>query len=168
MTYKNRSKANLGRGFERLIDLSNNLYRNKGVADIRKVPTPVQITSNTGGKITGYTKKGEWVDYVGIHNGHTIVFDAKEVSVDRFDLKNLEQHQFDLLKSWHEKGAKSFLLVHFKKRVETFLLPFSMLDEYYIGYLGNGRKSIPYKAFNEHCERVVSRNGYLLDYLDVV
>lgn len=167
MTY-NRAKANLGKAFERMVDMTNNKYRNKGIADIRKVPTPVQITSNNKGKVTGYTTKGEWVDYVGIYNGRTIVFDAKEVSVDRFDLKNLALHQFKLLKSWHVKGAKAFLLVHFKKRQETFLLPFSILDEYYIGYLGDGRKSIPYSVFNEQCEMVTSKNGYLVHYLEVI
>lgn len=164
----NRAKANLGKAFERMIDMTNNKYRNKGIADIRKVPTPVQITSNVRGKITGYTTKGEWVDYVGIYNGRTIVFDAKEVSVDRLPLDNIARHQFDLLKSWHDKGAKAFLLVHFKKRRETFLLPFTLLNEYYIDYLGDGRKSIPYSMFYEQCEMVIAKEGFLVHYLQVI
>lgn len=164
----NRKKANLGRAFERMIDLTNNKYRNKGIADIRKVPTPVQIQSNNKGKITGYTMKGEWVDYVGIFNGKTIVFDAKEVSVDRFDLKNVADHQYELLKSWHQKGAKAFLLVHFKKRRQTYLLPFKILEVYWEAAKLGGRKSIPYMEFLERCEIVESKDGYLVHYLKVV
>ncbi|MGG0669849.1 Holliday junction resolvase RecU [Lederbergia citrisecunda] len=102
-----RSHANRGAVLERLIDMTNNQYRNKGVADIRKVPTPVQITGNKAGKVTGYTQKGEWVDYVGIIESRTIVFDAKETSErTNFPLKNISEHQYELLKSWHQKGGR--------------------------------------------------------------
>ncbi|MER2171813.1 MAG: hypothetical protein ABS938_14420 [Psychrobacillus psychrodurans] len=40
MIQKNRSYANRGAFLERIIDMANNKYRNAGVADIRKVPTP--------------------------------------------------------------------------------------------------------------------------------
>lgn len=111
-----RSHANRGAVLERLIDMTNNQYRNKGVADIRKVPTPVQITGNKAGKVTSYTQKGEWVDYVGIIESRTIVFDAKETSErTKFPLKNISEHQYELLKSWHQKGAHAFLLVSFTK-----------------------------------------------------
>ncbi len=109
--------ANRGAGLERLVDMANMQYRNKGVADIRKVPTPVQISNNNKGKVTGYTTKGEWVDYVGIYAGHSIIFDAKEANLTtNFPLKNIHDHQFDLLESWHEKGARAFLLVSFTKK----------------------------------------------------
>lgn len=54
-----RSHANRGAQLERLVDMTNNQYRNKGVADIRKVPTPVKITGHQGNKVTGHTQKGE-------------------------------------------------------------------------------------------------------------
>lgn len=163
----NRSKANLGMQLERIIDMTNKQYRNSNVADIRKIPTPVQISSNNNGKITGYTQKGEWVDYVGVHDGRTIVFDAKETSsTTSFPLKNVSEHQFDLLKSWHEKGARSFLLVSFSKRkYETYLLPFEQLEEAWAGYVGDGKKSIPYQHFVENCNLVKSDKGYVLHYL---
>lgn len=164
-----RSHANRGRGFENLIDMTNKQYRNKGFADIRKVPTPVQITGYTRGKVTGYTQSGEWVDYVGIHNGRTIVFDAKETrETTRFPLSNVSEHQYELLKSWHEKGARSFLLVSFTKRNEIYLLPFDRLQEAWAGYIGDGRKSIPYEDFALNCDLVKSDKGYLLHYLKYV
>ncbi|WP_336822966.1 Holliday junction resolvase RecU [Sporosarcina sp. USHLN248] len=161
-----RSHANRGAGLERLVDMTNRQYRNKGVADIRKVPTPVQITGYQGGKVTGYTQKGEWVDYVGVHDGRTIVFDAKETTNrTSFPLKNISNHQYELLKSWHEKGARSFLLVSFSKLDEIYLLPFERLQEAWVGYIGDGRKSIPYEDFRLNCELVKSDKGYVLHYL---
>jgi recombination protein U len=165
-----QSHANRGAGLERLIDMTNTQYRNKGVADIRKIPTPVKITSNNKGKISGHVTKGELVDYFGVKDGRAIVFDAKETNVStNFPLKNVHEHQFQILKSWHEKGAKSFLLVSFTKRqYETYLLPFEMLEQAWKGYIGDGRKSIPYEDFVSQCDLVKSDRGYVLHYLKSV
>lgn len=160
------SYANRGKQLERLIDMTNHQYRNKGFADVRKIPTPVQITGNNKGRITGRLNKGELVDYFGICNGRSVIFDAKETSIDRFPLDKLHAHQFDILKSWHEKGARAFLLVSFAKRQsETYILPFEPLREFWEGFTGDGPKSIPHKYFVEHCDQVKSEKGYVLHYL---
>lgn len=147
--------------------MTNTQYRNKGVADIRKIPTPVKITSNINGKVSGRVTKGELVDYFGIFEGRAIIFDAKETTTTTsFPLKNIHPHQYEILKSWHGKGAKSFLLVSFTKRqYETYLLPFGMLEQAWKGYIGDGSKSIPYKEFVSQCYQVKSENGYVLHYL---
>ncbi|MEK3890226.1 Holliday junction resolvase RecU [Bacillus sp. FSL K6-3431] len=164
-----RSHANRGAGLERLVDMVNTQYRNKGVADIRKVPTPVQIMKHHGRTVTGYTQKGEWVDYVGVHNGRTIVFDAKETSNrTSFPLDNVSDHQYELLKSWYEKGAHSFLIVSFKKLNEIYLLSFNLLEAYWEGAKEGGRKSIPYDEFVTECDLVKSEKGYVLHYLKVI
>ncbi|GKV54262.1 Holliday junction resolvase RecU [Sporosarcina sp. NCCP-2222] len=151
---------------ERMVDITNTQYRNKGVADIRKVPTPVQIQSNVRGRVTGYTQKPEWVDYSGVHDGRAIVFDAKETSSrTSFPLSNISEHQYDLLKSWYQKGAHAFLLVSFTKLVEVFLLPFGRLQEAWERAKKGGRKSIPYNDFKLYCDQVKSENGYVLHYL---
>lgn len=161
-----RSHANRGAGLERLVDMTNNQYRNHEIADIRKIPTPVQITGNKGGKVTGYTQKGEWVDYVGIFESKTIVFDAKETSNrTSFPLNNISEHQYELLKSWRQKGAHSFLLVSFNKLDEIYLLAFKTLETYWEDAKKGGRKSIPHSAFVMECDQVKSERGYVLHYL---
>ena len=160
------SHANRGAGLERLIDMTNQQYSNKGVADIRNIPTPVQIQSNVRGKVTGYTLKPEWVDYVGVHDGRAIVFDAKETSIrTSFLLDNISEHQYELLKSWRAKGAWSFLLVSFVKLDEVYLLPTGLLERYWEDARKGGRKSIPYMEFTLHCNLVKSDKGYVLHYL---
>ncbi|WP_060210338.1 Holliday junction resolvase RecU [Sporosarcina koreensis] len=161
-----RSHANRGAQLERLVDMTNKQYRNKGVADIRKVPTPVQIQSNVRGKVTGYTQKPEWVDYSGVHDGRAIVFDAKETSnKTSFPLNNISEHQYELLKSWHQKGAHAFLLVSFNKLDEIYLLAFKSLETYWEEAKKGGRKSIPHSTFMMECDRVKSDKGYVLHYL---
>lgn len=156
--------ANKGMDFEKIIDATNDFYSKIGLADVRKVPTPVKVLKYDKGRIIGFFTKGEWVDYVGIYQGRTVVFDAKEVSVDRFDLKNLADHQYDLLKSWYQKGADAFLLIGFKKRKEIYKLPFQVLETYWEGAKQGGRKSIPYKTFKEQCEVVPYEDG-IVHYL---
>jgi recombination protein U len=158
-----------GKQLEQLVDMANRQYRNKGMADVRKIPTPFQITGNgrRRGEMIGRKQKGELVDYMGIADGKAIIFDAKETAVTtRFDLDNLHAHQFEILKSWHEKGARAFLLVSFTKRQgETYILPFELLNEAWTGYIGDGAKSIPYSVFFEKCEQVKSEKGFVLHYL---
>lgn len=161
-----RSHANRGAVLERLIDMTNKQYRNKGVADIRKIPTPVQITGNNKGRISGYVTKGEWVDYSGVHDGRAILFDAKETSSrTSFPLDNVSEHQYELLKSWHQKGALSFLIVSFTKLDEVYRLPFEVLESYWEDAKKGGRKSIPHPFFFMNCDLVKSGNGYVLHYL---
>lgn len=164
-----RSHANRGAVLERLIDMTNKQYRNKGIADIRKIPTPVQITGNNRGRVTGYVTKGEWVDYSGIYNGRAILFDAKETTTrTSFPLDNVPGHQYELLKSWHEKGAQSFLIVSFRKLDEIYHLPFKLLETYWEGAKNGGRKSIPYDEFVTKCDLIQSEKGYVLHYLKTI
>lgn len=163
-------KGQQGKQLERLVDMTNTQYRNTGRADIRKIPTPTTVIRYERGRIRdGVYTKGEWVDYVGLAaNGRAIAFDAKETrETTRFDLmKNLHMHQYEFLKSWHEKGANTFLIVCFiKRQYETYLLPFEKIDEFYKEATAGGKKSIPYQFFVLNCERVKQESGIVLHYL---
>lgn len=166
--YKNRSYANRGSTFEMLINMANNKYRNSDIADIRKVPTPVQITKDKGQFVEGRKERPEWVDYAGVYKGQAIAFDAKEISRASFPLDNLSEHQYKLLESWHKKGAFSFLLVNLTKYEEIYLLPFEVLQMCWEGAKTGGPKSIPYKIFKSEGKEVKSKDGYTLHYLDVL
>ena len=168
MIQKNRSYANRGAFLERIIDMANNKYRNAGVADIRKVPTPVQITSTKGQMVTGRKEKATWVDYSGVYNGRAIIFDAKQTSEMSFPLKNISHHQYELLKSWSEKGAVAFLIVYFSSKDKYYYLPFTLLNYAWKRAENGGRKSIAYSEFEECATEVKSKGGYTLHYLEVI
>jgi len=153
-----------------LVEMTNNQYRNAWLADIRKVPTPVKILERNGKEITGHLEKGTWVDYSGIYNGHSIIFDAKETKLKRFPLKNISPHQYQQLKSWHKHGAVAFLLVAFwlegKNEPEIYVLRFEQLEAAYENQDSErGSKSISLNFFRGNCESVKSSNGFVVDYL---
>lgn len=165
-----RSHANRGAKLEMLVEIANNQYRNAWLADIRKVPTPVKIMKTEGNKVTGHLDTATWVDYSGIYEGCSIIFDAKESTLKRFPLKNITSHQYQLLKSWHKHGAVAFLLVAFwlegKNEPEIYVLRFEQLEAAYENQDdGRGSKSISLDFFRNNCERVKSQNGIPVDYL---
>lgn len=159
--------ANRGKGLETLIDYTNRQYLAQNVADVRKVPTPVLILKvKPNGDIIGRKQRGEWVDYIGVGDGRALCFEAKETSTKSFPLNKLPDHQYELMKSWYEKGACCFVLVAFTNKFEEiYLLPFTGLHKFWTEAAAGERKSIPYSYFLENCEQVKSNRGFTLDYL---
>lgn len=163
-----RTHANRGAVLERLIDMTNTQYHNKGFASVIRQHPEVTVTAIKGNQITrGFYKKKGAPDYIGITaNGKAVIFDAKETtSRTSFALSNIPDHQYELLKSWHEKGAQSFLLVSFAKLDEIYRLPFIYLEKYWEGAKKGERKSIPHPFFFMNCDIVKSEKGYVLHYL---
>lgn len=166
MSYS-RSHANRGKFLETLIDRSNIKYFTDNIADIRKVPTPFKPLSTKGGRVTGYFEKPEWVDYSGIFEGQAIIFDAKQTATTNLPLSNISQHQYELLKSWHYKGARAFLIVYFSKEDEYYYLPFKALQYAWERAENGGRKSIAHAEFTELAHGIKLKSG-ILDYLEVI
>lgn len=168
MIQKNRSHAHRGAFLERIIDMANNKYRNAGVADIRKVPTPFKPLKTTAGKVTGHFEKPTWVDYSGVYDGRAIIFDAKQTASTNFPLANISLHQFELLKSWSRNGARAFLVVYFSAYDKYYLLPFESLERAWERAETGGRKSIAFKEFETMAIEVKSKDGYTLHYLEAI
>lgn len=166
-----RGHANRGKVFENLIDGTNNQYRNNNFADIRKVPSPVKILEVAGNKVKGKLESATWVDYSGIYEGQAIVFDAKETKQTRFPLSNLTKGQYELLRSWHLKGAKAFLLICFwikgENEPEIYYLKFEQLEAAWIAQSNGGDKSIPLQFFRDHCAKIKS-GIYTVHYLEAL
>lgn len=164
------SKSNLGMALESLIDKANKKYRNAKIADIRKVPVKITVTEDYGRMVKGRKETAEWVDYSGVYAGKAILFDAKETSnTSSFPLGNIKDHQYDILKSWHEKGAVTFLIVHFRTQDTFYLLPFEVLQRAWEAAERGGRKSIEYKTFEAECKEIKpGADGYTLPYLQVL
>ena len=167
MPLSKKSHANRGKKLEDLIDKTNNTYKKLGIADVRKIPTPIKIISNKAGRVSGFTQVGTWVDYVGVSGGYVLVFDAKQTALKNLPLANIHNHQYELLESWYEHGAKSFLIVHFTEEDKYFYLPFESLKWAYDRMNNGGRKSIALEEFHEHAVEINKESG-ILDYLKKV
>ncbi|ARK23287.1 hypothetical protein SporoP37_00335 [Sporosarcina sp. P37] len=166
---KSRTHANRGMQLEKLIETTNKMYRATGFADVKKVPTPVRITSNNGGRINGMVVKGDLVDFVGVCQGRAVIFDAKQTSTrTSFSLSNVADHQYETLMSWWKQGAHAFVLLYFSERGEHYMLHMGLLQEYWENAQQGGRKSIEYSVISSRCEPLQAEEGYPLHYLKVL
>ena len=164
------SAANRGMSLEEDINLSNDFYRESGLALINKRPTPINIVKvdySHGARITdAYFEKQSTTDYNGVYKGRYIDFEAKNTkSTTSFPLSNISEHQIVHLKNVLKHGGIAFFIISFQMKNEIYLLDAKFVIEFYEH--GN-RKSIPYEVFKE--SGLLIRQDYAprLHYLDAV
>jgi recombination protein U len=168
------SQANRGMAFEKLVDMSNRQYRDREIAQIGKVPTPVKVLKLVKGRIKdGFfnKKEKEFVDYVGSFKGRMVAFDAKSTKVKtRFDLKNVHEHQVMYLLRATESGAVAFFLFNFAALHRTFIMPIEYFMPYWMAmkHKTDGIKSIPLHAFEGTAIEVGHSYRAPIDYLEAV
>jgi len=164
------SRGLRGSAFEELVDLTNQLYAQKGLAIIQKVPTPITpiAVDNKARTITqAYFEKKSTVDFIGAAQGIPICFDAKETKLENLPLKNIHEHQVVFMEKFTQQKGIAFLLVHFAKKNEVYLLPSADITRFWHEAQHGGRKSIPYDSFNKKL-LVPNKNGFPVHYLVAV
>ncbi|MCL2593001.1 MAG: Holliday junction resolvase RecU [Defluviitaleaceae bacterium] len=164
-----RSRGLRGSTFEEMINLTNNVYMEKSLAMIQKIPTPITpVSLNSEGQITlAYFEKKSTIDYIGAVQGIPICFDAKETTLTRFPLQNVHKHQIEFMENFEKQKGVAFFLVNFLKYNKCFYLPFKTLKMYFDDSENGGRKSIPYDAFDENYI-ISSKNGCYFHYLEAI
>lgn len=165
-----KSRGLRGSALEELINLTNDVYRNKSLAIIQKIPTPitpVKINNQNKTISLAYFNEKSTVDYIGVVQSIPLCFDAKETSKSYLPLQNIHQHQIDFMKDFQAQDGISFILVHFKNVDEYFYMPFSQLYLYWENAQKGGRKSIPYKCFDKKLQVKQSATFYL-HYLEAL
>ena len=164
------SAANRGMSLEEDINLSNEYYRDMGIALINKRPTPINIVKvdySRGARITdAYFEKQSTTDYNGVYKGKYIDFEAKNTkSETSFPLSNISEHQIVHLRNVIKHGGIAFFIICFQLKNEVYLLDASFVIEF---SEKGGRKSIPYNIFKE--KGVLIKQDYTprLHYIDAV
>ena len=164
------SAANRGMSLEEDINLSNDFYRDSGIALINKRPTPINIVKvdySRGARITdAYFEKQSTTDYNGVYKGRYIDFEAKNTkSITSFPLSNISEHQIVHLKNVLKHGGIAFFIISFQMKDEIYLLDASFVIDF---YEHGKRKSIPYEVFTK--EGILIKQDYSprLHYLDAV
>ena len=164
------SAANRGMSLEEDINLSNDFYRDAGIALINKRPTPINIVKvdySRGARITdAYFEKQSTTDYNGVYKGRYIDFEAKNTkSTTSFPLSNISEHQIVHLKNVLKHGGIAFFIISFQMKDEIYLLDASFVIDF---YEHGKRKSIPYEVFTK--EGILIKQDYSprLHYLDAV
>jgi len=159
-----------GSAFEEMIDMTNQLYAQRGLAIIQKVPTPitpVEVDNKARTITSAYFEKKSTVDFIGVAQGLAMCFDAKETKQQSLPLRNIHPHQITFMESFRKQQGVGFLLVHFHVKGEIFLLPSEDLARFHERAEKGGRKSIPYEEFDPALI-VPNKNGFPVHYLVAV
>ena len=138
------SRGLRGSTLEELINRTNEQYREKGLALIQKIPTPITPVKmdKTSRHITlAYFEQKSTVDYIGAVQGIPVCFDAKECCVKTFPLANIHPHQVAFMDEFEKQKE-------FWKRMED-----------------GGRKSFRREELDEEFY-LSGKNGFLVPYLE--
>ena len=108
------SRGLRGSYLEDLINKSNEIYLEKGLALIQKIPTPItpiRIDKESRHITLAYFDQKSTVDYIGCVQGVPVCFDAKECTCDTFALQNIHPHQVKFMEEFEKQGGVSFLII---------------------------------------------------------
>ena len=157
-----------GSTLEKLINRTNEVYLEKGLALIQKIPTPItpiKIDKDSRHITLAYFEQKSTVDYIGAVQGIPVCFDAKECTVDTFALQNIHPHQVEFMKQFERQGGVSFLILFFSTRNELFYLPYKDMIRFWERAEKGGRKSFRYEELDQDYY-IQPKNGILVPYLE--
>lgn len=167
-TWKTRGLR--GSTLEDLINRTNEVYLEKGLALIQKVPTPItpiQIDKDSRHITLAYFEQKSTVDYIGAVQGIPVCFDAKECTSDTFALQNIHEHQVEFMTQFEKQGGVSFLILFYTVRNELFYLPYQDMMRFWNRAQEGGRKSIRYEELDQNYY-IQPKNGILVPYLETL
>ena len=151
-----------------MINRTNEVYLEKGLALIQKIPTPItpiKIDKDSRHITLAYFEQKSTVDYIGAVQGIPVCFDAKECTVDTFALQNIHPHQVEFMKQFERQGGVSFLILFFSTRNELFYLPYKDMIRFWERAEKGGRKSFRYEELDQDYY-IQPKNGILVPYLE--
>lgn len=157
-----------GSALEDFINHSNESYRERKLALIQKVPTPItpiSIDKESRHITLAYFDQKSTVDYIGTVQGIPVCFDAKECAVKTFPLQNIHAHQIAFMKEFEEQGGISFLIISFTGMNETYYLPFDQIYGFWKRMEEGGRKSFTYDEIDKTYQ-IGSYRDILIHYLE--
>ena len=167
-TWKTRGLR--GSTLEELINRSNDSYREKGLALIQKIPTPItpiSIDKESRHITLAYFDQKSTVDYIGAVQGIPVCFDAKECASDTFPLQNIHPHQVTFMEEFEKQGGIAFIIVSYTHKNEVYYLPFDQIQCYFQRMEAGGRKSFTYEELDKTW-KISSCRDILIHYLELI
>ena len=164
------SRGLRGSDLEDLINRTNDSYREKKLALIQKVPTPItpiSIDKESRHITLAYFEQKSTVDYIGAVQGIPVCFDAKECRVKTFPLQNIHSHQIAFMKEFEEQGGISFIILSFTALNEIYYLPFQEVYRFWKRMEEGGRKSFTYDELDTSWQ-IRSHRDMFVHYLEQI
>lgn len=165
-----KSRGLRGSTLEDMINHTNEIYREKKLALIQKIPTPITpitIEKSTRHITLAYFDQKSTVDYIGAVQGIPVCFDAKECAVKTFPLQNVHEHQIRFMKEFEEQGGIAFIILHFTALDEMYYMPFRNLEKFWKRMEAGGRKSFTYGEIDKTYQ-IRAKRDILVHYLETI
>lgn len=164
------SRGLRGSAFEDMVNRTNDIYRDKGLALIQKVPTPItpiEIDQKTRHITLAYFDHKSTVDYIGACQGIPICFDAKESAVDTFSLQNIHDHQVEFMMDFKKQGGVAFFLIYYTNIEKMYFCPIEDMKVFTDRAKNGGRKSFRREELKEEYY-LPKKTGVFVPYLDMI
>ncbi|MGI6069999.1 MAG: Holliday junction resolvase RecU [Blautia sp.] len=162
------SRGLRGSTLEELVNRTNEQYKQKGLALIQKIPTPitpVKIDKEHRHITLGYFEQKSTVDYIGAVQGIPVCFDAKECNAKTFPLANIHEHQVEFMKAFEKQGGVAFLLLFYSLENCFYYLTLEKLLSFWERMEDGGRKSFLMEELDKDFF-LKPGNGILVPYLE--
>lgn len=164
------SRGLRGSTLEEMVNRTNEAYREKHLALIQKVPTPItpiQIDQATRHITLAYFDQKSTVDYIGAVQGIPVCFDAKECATTTFALQNIHEHQVEFMEEFERQKGIAFFLISFTGMDKMYYLRLKELLVFWNRAKEGGRKSFRMEELQEEFFFQRQR-GLLVPYLDMM
>ena len=164
------SRGLRGSALEDMINHSNEVYRERKLALIQKIPTPITpitIEKETRHITLAYFDQKSTVDYIGAVQGIPVCFDAKECAVNTFPLHNVHEHQIQFMQEFEDQGGVAFIILYWTGRDEIYYIPFDELKGFWDRMQRGGRKSFTYDEMDKSF-RIGRQRDVLVHYLAMI
>ena len=159
-----------GSTLEEMINRTNEKYREKKLALVQKIPTPItpiHINKETSQITLAYFEQKSTVDYIGAVQGYPVCFDAKESATDTFALQNIHEHQVEFMRDFEAQQGIAFLLIYYTGKDVLYYLRFCDLLTFWDRAKNGGRKSFRFEELDP--DYVLPKHKSLMvPYLDMV
>ncbi len=165
-----KSRGLRGSTLEDMINHSNEIYREKRLALIQKVPTPItpiSIDKESRHITLAYFDQKSTVDYIGAVQGIPVCFDAKECAARTFPLQNVHEHQMKFMEDFEQQGGIAFFILHYTAENEIYYMPFRHMRQFWTRMEEGGRKSFTYEELDRSYQ-IQSGREVLVPYLDAI
>lgn len=158
-----------GSSLEDIINRTNEIYRENGLALIQKIPTPitpVNIEQDSKRITLAYFDRKSTVDYIGAVQGIPVCFDAKECAQPTFPLQNIHEHQVLFMEDFEKQGGIAFFLLYFSSEDVYYYLSLRELRGFINRAGSGGRKSFMMSELSEGYFFSRSERNGIVPYLD--
>ena len=165
-TWKTRGLR--GSAFEDLINRTNETYREKGLALIQKIPTPItpiEMDKETRHITLAYFEQKSTVDYIGAVQGIPVCFDAKESRTENFPLHNIHEHQIRFMSDFEKQKGIAFRLIYYTEEDRIYYMRYSEMMKFVKRAEEGGLKHFKQSELSEDFY-LPKKPGVLVPYLD--